>query len=55
MCKIFHSNDKLIVNDSVIDKAFGSMHQNVMSKIKNSVTENCIFKRVVENQNNDGT
>ena len=32
MCKMFHSSAKLIVNDSDIDKAFGSMHQNVCWK-----------------------
>ena len=32
-CKFFHSRAKLIDDDSVIDKAFGSMHQSVMTKI----------------------
>ena len=32
MCKMFHSSAKLIVNDSDIDKVFGSMHQNVSWK-----------------------
>ena len=33
--KIFLSNTKLITNDSDIDKAFGSMYQNVITKIEN--------------------
>ena len=34
-CKIFHSCTKLIASDSDIDKAFISMHQSIMTKIKN--------------------
>ena len=34
-CKIFHSNTKLIASDSGIDEAFKSMHQSIMTKIKN--------------------
>ena len=33
-CKIFHSIHKLIASDSDIDKAFKSMHQSIMKKIK---------------------
>ena len=33
-CKIFHSSHKLIASDSDIDKAFKSMHQSIMKKIK---------------------
>ena len=33
-CKIFQSSAKLIDSDSYIDKAFKSIHQNIMTKIK---------------------
>ena len=33
--KIFYSCTKLIASDSDIDKAFISMHQSIMTKIKN--------------------
>ena len=39
---IFHSSSKLIANDSDIDEAFKSMHQSIMSKTKDYVSENCI-------------
>ena len=47
MPKIFHLNTKLIVNDSHIDKAFRSMHQNVVKKIKNFVSADSIVKTIV--------
>ena len=34
-CKIFHSRTKLIASDSNTDEAFKSMHQSIMTKIKN--------------------
>ena len=37
--KIFLSNTKLITNDSDIDKAFGSMYQNVITKIENKTQD----------------
>ena len=37
--KIFHSNAELIASDSNIDKAFKSMHQSIMTKIKNYASE----------------
>ena len=40
----------LIVNGSDIDKAFGSMHQSVMVKIRNSVSKDCIIKTIVEHR-----
>ena len=46
--KIFRSSTKLIANDSVIDKEFGSMYQSVMIKIKNSVSQNWIPKTILE-------
>ena len=33
--KIFHSSTKLIDSDSDIDEVFESMHQSIMTKIKN--------------------
>ena len=47
MCKILHSSAKLVAYDSDIDKAFGSMHQNVMTK-KKIVSKDWIVKTVVE-------
>ena len=38
-CKIFHSSAKLIASDSDIDEAFKSMHQSIMTKIKNYACE----------------
>ena len=40
--KIFHSSAKLIASDSDIDEAFKSMHQSIMTKIKNYACKNCI-------------
>ena len=37
--KIFHSSIKLIASDSDIDHAFISMHQSIITKIKNYVCE----------------
>ena len=37
--KIFHSSTKVIASDSDIDEAFISMHQNIMTKIKNYASE----------------
>ena len=33
--KIFHSSTKVIASDSDIDEAFKSMHQSIMTKVKN--------------------
>ena len=38
-CKIFHSSTKLIASDSDIDDAFKSLHQSIMTKIKNYARE----------------
>ena len=48
MHKIFHLSARLIVNDSDIDKAFGSMHQKVMENIKKSLSKHWIVKAIVE-------
>ena len=37
-----HSSVKLLVNDSDIDKAFVSMHKNLMRKIKRFVSKDRI-------------
>ena len=39
---IFHLNAKLISSDSDTDEAFKSMHQSIMTKIKNSASEDRI-------------
>ena len=41
--KTFHSSAKLIASDLDIDEAFKSMHQSIMTKIKNYVSEDCII------------
>ena len=48
MREIFHSSAKLIENDSDIDKAFGSINQSVMMKIKHFVCKGWIVKTIVE-------
>ena len=48
MRKIFHSSAKLIVNDSDIDKPFGSIHQSAMTKIKKNNSQDWAFKTIVE-------
>ena len=48
MHKIFHLSTKLSFDHSDIDKAFGSMHQSVMTKIKNYVSKIWIVKAIVE-------
>ena len=40
--KIFHSSTKLIASDSDIDEAFKSMHQSIITKIKNYACEDWI-------------
>ena len=37
--KIFHSSVKLIGSDSDIEESFKSMHKSIMTKIKNSASE----------------
>ena len=48
MRRIFHLSVKLIVNGWEIDKSFGLMHQNVMTKMKTSVSEDWTVKIIVE-------
>ena len=40
--KIFHSSPTQVASDSDIDEAFKSMHQSIMTKIKNYVCEDWI-------------
>ena len=40
--KIFHSSTKLIACDSDTDEAFKSMHQSIITKIKNYASKNWI-------------
>ena len=40
--KIFHSSGKLIASDLDIDEAFRSMHQSIMTKMKNYACEDWI-------------
>ena len=46
-CKIFYSNTNLIACDSDIEEAFKSMHQSIMTKIKNYSREDCIVLDVI--------
>ena len=39
--KFFHSSAKIIASDLDINEAFKSMHQSVMTKIKNSASKYC--------------
>ena len=45
--KIFHSTAKLIASDPDTDEAFKSMHQSIMTEIKNYASEYCIVLNVV--------
>ena len=46
-CKIFHSSAQLIPSDSYIDEAFKSIHQSIMTKIKNYACEDWIVLDVI--------
>ena len=45
--KIFHSSAKLTACDSESDETFKSMHQSIMTKIKNYASEDCIVLDVI--------
>ena len=45
--KVFHSSTKLIASDSDIDEAFKSMHQSIMTKIKNYTCKDWILLDVI--------
>ena len=40
--KIIHSSTKIIASDSDIDESFKTMHQSIITKIKNYACEDCI-------------
>ena len=46
-CKIFHSCTKTTANDSDNDEAFKSMHQSIMTKMRNYANKNWIVLDVV--------
>ena len=46
-CKISYSSTKLIASDSDIDEAFISMHQTIMTKIKNYAGEYWIILDII--------
>ena len=46
-CKIFHSCTKLIASDPVIDEAFKSIHQRIVTKIKIYACEDWIALDVI--------
>ena len=46
-CKIFHSSAKITASDSGTDEAFKSMHQSIITKIKNYASEDCIVLDVI--------
>ena len=39
---MFHSSARLIASDSDIEEAFKSMHESIMTKIRNYTGEDCI-------------
>ena len=49
--KIFHSSAKLIAGNSEIDESVKSMHQNIITKIKNYAYEDCIMLYVIIKHN----
>ena len=46
-CKIFHASAKLIASDSDIVEAFKSMHQSIITKIKNYACKDSIALDVI--------
>ena len=40
--KIIHSSTKIIASDSDIDESFKTMHQSIITKVKNYACEDCI-------------
>ena len=42
--KIYHSCDRLIASDSDVDKVFESMHQSIMTKLKNYISKDWIVE-----------
>ena len=50
--KIFHSSTKLIASSSDNDEAFKSMHQSIITKIKNYTCKNWIVLDVIIKHSN---
>ena len=48
MRRFFHLIVKLIANYSEGDKAFGSIHESIMTKIKRFLSKDWIVKTIVE-------
>ena len=46
--KIFYSSSKRIATGSEIDETFKSMHQSIMTKIKNFNSENGVAETIVK-------
>ena len=46
MHKIFHLNPKLNASDSDIDRAFKSIHQSIMMKLKNSAKGDWVVETI---------
>ena len=46
MRKMIYSSTELITNHSDTDKAFESMHQNVIARIENFSTKDLIYKAI---------
>ena len=46
-CKIFHSSAKLFASDSNFDEPYKSMHQSIMTKIKNYACKDWIVLDVI--------
>ena len=40
--KVIHSSTKIIASDSDIDESFKTMHQSIITKVKNYACEDCI-------------
>ena len=45
--KILHSSYKRIASDSDLDEAFKSMHQSILTKIKNFGNEDCVVETIL--------
>ena len=48
--KIFHSSAKLIASDSDNDEAFKCMHESIITKMKNSASEDWVIIETIVKQ-----
>ena len=48
MSEIFHLSAKLIDNDSIINKAFGSIYQSIITRTKTFLSKDRIIKTILE-------